>query len=138
MFPKGFHPIFCDLDTNGRPAHPIHRSKTRGVKYYFTDFGISNRFREGELRLVLGKSGLDQAVPELSNVHGYDPFKADIFILGNVLRRNFVLVRANLLSTLLLVADFTRPMKEICQLTIHCASGQSNDARRSFKASVCF
>jgi len=40
--------------------------------------------------LVLGLAGRDREVPELSDEVPYDPFKVDIFTIGNVLRREFV------------------------------------------------
>ncbi|KAL5492948.1 hypothetical protein ACEPAI_4396 [Sanghuangporus weigelae] len=89
MFPKGFHPCFWDLDTGGKPTIPLRRSDVPRVKYFFTDFGISSRFLEGEPRLVLGLNGLDRDVPELSGFNLYDPFPVDVFILGNVFKRNF-------------------------------------------------
>ena len=61
------------------------------VLYYFTDYGILSYFPEGtEPHLVLGLAGRDRDVPELSDEVPYDPFKVDIFTIGNVLRREFV------------------------------------------------
>ena len=58
--------------------------------YYLVDFGISSWFQPNETnRLVSGTSGLDQDVPELSDDVPYDPFKLDIFVLGNFFRQNF-------------------------------------------------
>lgn len=58
------------------------------VKYYFIDFGISTRFSPDEHpRLVVGRQGLDDKVPELSDTVPYDPFKTNIFIIGNLLRQ---------------------------------------------------
>ena len=38
-------------------------------------------------KLATGGYGRDQEVPELSFEDQYDPFKVDIFILGNVFRK---------------------------------------------------
>lgn len=92
MYRKGYHAIFWDLDVNGKPAYPLRRSDVPRVKYYFTDFGLSSRFLEGEPKLVLGMNGLDRDVPELSGFEQYDPFPVDVFILGNVFKRNFTAV----------------------------------------------
>ena len=35
---------------------------------------------------------MDKEVPELSATIPYDPFKADIFILGNMFRKTFIQV----------------------------------------------
>lgn len=90
MFPRGFHPVkdlfLHDVVT---PAPYIPR-RDAGVKYYFIDYGISSYFPTGsEPHLVLGRDGRDQDVPELSDDVPYDPFKVDIFTIGNVLRGEF-------------------------------------------------
>ena len=60
------------------------------VKYYFADYGISSYFPPtSQTRLVVGTKGRDQDVPELSNEVPYDPFKVDIFTIGNELRQLF-------------------------------------------------
>jgi len=92
MFPRGFHPIRSQkLPDCTTPAPVTSRFKVP-VKYYFVDYGISSYFhpRAGsQTRLVVGTDGRDRAVPELSNRVPYDPFKVDIFTIGNVLRRLF-------------------------------------------------
>lgn len=94
MFPRGFHPVrdsFLPHDLS-TPAPVIPRMDV-GVKYYFVDYGISSYFPEGtERQLVLGLDGRDRDVPELSAEVPYDPFKVDIFTIGNVLRRELVAV----------------------------------------------
>jgi len=61
-----------------------------GVKYYFIDYGISSYFPPGsQERLVLGTEGREQDVPELSDEVPYDPFKVDIFTIGNVFQQSF-------------------------------------------------
>ncbi|KAH9003433.1 kinase-like domain-containing protein [Lactarius hatsudake] len=90
MYPRGFHPVrgryLPDLSAH---APVIPRSDV-GVKYYFVDYGISSYFSPGsQARLVLGLEGRDQDVPELSDEVPYDPFKVDIFTIGNVFRQTF-------------------------------------------------
>jgi len=89
MYPEGFHPIHVMFkrDYSGWADH-IPRS-TAGVKYYFVDFGISSHIPEDDERFVIGNFGRDQEPPELSATVPYDPFKLDIFIIGNMLRRDF-------------------------------------------------
>jgi hypothetical protein len=90
MYPLGFHPVEeFHLDDVTTPAPRISRLEA-GVKYYFVDYGISSYFPPGSRReLVVGTAGRDQDVPELSNNVPYDPFKVDIFTIGNVLRGEF-------------------------------------------------
>jgi hypothetical protein len=99
MFPHGFHPVmklFLPHDLSA-PAPTLPRLGV-GVKYYFVDYKISSYFPEGtESQLVLGLAGRDRDVPELSDEVPYDPFKVDIFTIGNILRHEFVGVRSNYL-----------------------------------------
>ena len=78
--------MYRDRDRSGKgPAE--RRSRSSGaVKYYFVDFGISTKVEPGESPLVLGRAGLDQEVPELSDEVPYDAFKVDVFIIGNTFK----------------------------------------------------
>ncbi|KAL1946975.1 hypothetical protein VTO73DRAFT_15079 [Trametes versicolor] len=90
LFPRGFHPVIQSLlpDISGE-AHPLSRAGVP-INYYFIDFGISSRFApDATSRLVVGSSGLDQEPPELSDTVPYDPFKLDVLIIGNLIRRRF-------------------------------------------------
>ena len=90
MYPEGFHPVNMDYtpDCSSLAVHTTRASA--GVKYYFVDFGISVRSSEtNSPTLVTGSYGRDQDPPELSDDVPYDPFKLDIFIIGNMLNREF-------------------------------------------------
>ncbi|KAI0041906.1 hypothetical protein FA95DRAFT_1598729 [Auriscalpium vulgare] len=97
MYPDGFHPV-DDIwtPTKSGVAKKLPRLEV-GVKYYFIDYGISSYFPPGAPRtLVTGALGRDQEVPELSDDVPYDPFKVDIFIIGNALRQELHDVYSNL------------------------------------------
>lgn len=86
LYPKGFHPVRQSADLSGlHPAERLSR-ENRYVRYYFVDFGISTKFERGQPRRVFGQDGLDQDVPELSLTTPYDPFKVDVFIIGNLMK----------------------------------------------------
>ncbi|TFY75607.1 hypothetical protein EWM64_g8404 [Hericium alpestre] len=92
MYPLGFHPVkhtfLPDCNTPARSS--IIPRSVAGVRYYFVDFGISSFIPpDAPSKLVLGLDGRDQDVPELSDEDPYDPFKVDIFTIGNVFRRLF-------------------------------------------------
>jgi hypothetical protein len=119
MYPQGFHPVIPQytVDHSGFAKH-ISRTAAK-VKYYFIDFGISVHIPENlGSKLVTGILGRDRDPPELSpdwpgsqrrtyrgssdpsaaaegdeEERGYDPFKLDVFIIGNMLRREFQVVR---------------------------------------------
>jgi serine/threonine protein kinase len=86
LFPRGYHPVYSTHlpDVSGKA--PFYSRIAVTMKYYYTDFGISSYFpQDTHPKLVVGRLGRDQYVPELSADIPYDPFKVDIYILGNVL-----------------------------------------------------
>ena len=91
MYPEGFHPVRVShkRDYSGIATY-LPRSAV-GVKYYFADFGISAYIdpNSNSPRLVTGVDGRDQDPPELSDTKPYDPFKLDIFVIGNMLKQEF-------------------------------------------------
>ncbi|EIM91026.1 uncharacterized protein STEHIDRAFT_72737 [Stereum hirsutum FP-91666 SS1] len=97
MYPKGHHPLHESFLPSFEDWAPIIARSAAHVKYYFVDFGISSSFSpsDTEPKLVLGEDGIDQEVSELSDTVPYDPFKVDVFIMGNVFRRNFYDVFSN-------------------------------------------
>ncbi|KAI0751223.1 kinase-like domain-containing protein [Daedaleopsis nitida] len=92
IYPRGFHPVASlSLPDDIRSAAPILPRSTVDITYYFVDFGISTPFAaEDTNKLVTGTHGLDRDVPELSNDVPYDPFKVDIFVLGNLFRQHLL------------------------------------------------
>ncbi|KAJ8481569.1 hypothetical protein ONZ51_g5906 [Trametes cubensis] len=97
IFPHGFHPIArTKLPDVSGPAPVLPR--TSAVRYYLIDFGISTRFTDTDnsSRMVVGTLGLDREPPELSDDVPYDPFKLDVFLIGNMMRREFLEKYANL------------------------------------------
>ena len=90
MYPEGFHPVKYSYkrDYSGWATY-VPRS-VAGVRYYFADFGISAYIPgEEHQKFVTGVLGRDQEPPELSETVPYDPFKLDIFIIGNMLKQEF-------------------------------------------------
>lgn len=93
LYPRGHHPIRKNrsLDTI-EVLTPLQRID-HPVRYFFVDFGLSVRFPPGSPTLVVGDVGRDAEVPELSSTVPYDPFKADIYALGNLFDKEFEQVR---------------------------------------------
>ncbi|KAJ6498044.1 hypothetical protein C8R47DRAFT_1112658 [Mycena vitilis] len=61
------------------------RSFVSPVEYYFIDFGLSDYCPDGpEATRDVGVFGQDKTVPEFSDTVSYNPFKVDIYQLGNV------------------------------------------------------
>jgi len=90
MYPEGFHPVSYTMaaDCSG-PAKYSSRASA-GAKYYYVDFGISVYIpEEVGPQLVTGTLGRDRDPPELWEEVPYDPFKLDIFIIGNMFAQEF-------------------------------------------------
>ncbi|OBZ71767.1 hypothetical protein A0H81_08231 [Grifola frondosa] len=91
LYPRGHHPVDDMRLPDISDWAPVLSRANTPVRYYFTDFGISTLFSpEASPKLVLGEDGLDDEVPELSDTVPYDPFKVDIFIVGNMFKKQFV------------------------------------------------
>ena len=93
LYPQGHHPVRLNFTPDALyEVAPLARAGN-SVQYYYIDFDLSVRFAEGEPRLVVGDVGREDKVPELSNDVPYDPFKVDIYIIGNLLRKRVYNVR---------------------------------------------
>ncbi|KAJ7037422.1 kinase-like domain-containing protein [Mycena alexandri] len=86
VIPQGFH--FSRPWTRDGVDYGIEwraRSSVLPVDYFIVDFGLSEYFPEGPQHArAVGKFGQDKTVPELSATVPYNPFKVDIYQLGNV------------------------------------------------------
>ncbi|KAI0709576.1 kinase-like domain-containing protein [Cerioporus squamosus] len=61
------------------------------VRYYIIDFGLSTKFSAGEPHIAPIVFGGDRSVPEYKDAPGdCDPFKVDIYHLGNMIREDFM------------------------------------------------
>ncbi|KAH9852592.1 hypothetical protein C2E23DRAFT_730002, partial [Lenzites betulinus] len=89
LFPLGFHPVSRTSLPDVSGLAPVLSRAGVPINYYFIDFGMSTRFTSESPRLVTGTLGLDREPPELSDDVPYDPFKLDIFLIGNLIRGVF-------------------------------------------------
>lgn len=96
LYPEGHHPVRRDYSMDAiHELRPLSRTSC-SVRYYFIDFGLSRKFEEGESTLVLGRTGRDKEIPELSSEVPYDAFRADVFALGNLYYKELVSVSSRL------------------------------------------
>ncbi|KAL6306741.1 hypothetical protein BKA93DRAFT_772601 [Sparassis latifolia] len=97
LYPHGFHPIRGLRLPDGITFNkPLSRAG-KPIKYYYVDFGISVYCpQDVHPKLVVGVDGRDRDVPELSPDVPYDPFKVDIFIIGNLLIHRFYETYSNI------------------------------------------
>jgi len=100
LYPEGFHPYEQHMKRSGFGIVRDYLNRTDvlpSVRYYFTDFGISTHFKDpSQPHLVTGIHGQDQEVPELSDTVPYNPFKTDVYILGDVYKTCLTDVYSNL------------------------------------------
>ncbi|KAF9468132.1 hypothetical protein BDZ94DRAFT_1154878 [Collybia nuda] len=86
--PKGFHFrnwwTHTGLDYKNFEFH--ERWEVSPVQYYYIDFGLSYQYPLGLKGMTeSGSCGQDASVPEFGSDDPYDPFKVDIYQLGNVI-----------------------------------------------------
>ncbi|KAI0081935.1 hypothetical protein K474DRAFT_1586596 [Panus rudis PR-1116 ss-1] len=110
MFPKLYHPSSPtrNRDLTGSAKH-YTRTK-RPPKYYIIDFGLSRKYEHrrepiGELLIMGG----DKSAPEFEDLRRrWDPFKLDIYYLGNMIREDFLQLTRGLEFMQPLVADMVQ------------------------------
>jgi len=95
------------MDATDSKKKKYHLLPTQGrSRYHFLGYTTSSYFPPGKAPgLVVGTRGRDPEVPELSDSDPYDPFAVDIFIIGNLLRKEFVEHYTNL--------DFLKPLSSL-------------------------
>ncbi|KAA1477314.1 hypothetical protein DENSPDRAFT_844530 [Dentipellis sp. KUC8613] len=97
MYPDLWHFVKTNMrkDWKGKAKH--YTRTERPVKYYYLDFGLSQRYQAEStstwLPLALPVHGADKTAPENSD-DKYEtpcnPFATDIYYLGNLIRQSFM------------------------------------------------
>ncbi|EJD48797.1 hypothetical protein AURDEDRAFT_60604 [Auricularia subglabra TFB-10046 SS5] len=85
-----------DMQTTFQPVHNAPR------KYWFIDFGVSCVLDGPGPHLVTGGVCRDQSAPELSVIVPYNPFRLDVYLLGNHFLMEYLKTYKNL--------EFLRPL----------------------------
>jgi len=85
---KQWHPHTPVMSSDMRSSiRPLPRCQaTPPARYFFIGFGMASR----DTNAVTGTLCRDFTVPELSDTVPYDPFKVDVYTLGNYFLRDFV------------------------------------------------
>ncbi|KAG8722566.1 hypothetical protein FRC12_017856 [Ceratobasidium sp. 428] len=91
LFNEPFHPFLRHLTMDGkRLIYPRYLRSQRSVRYYYIDLGYAKRFHDPDTpRLLVGTRARERA-PEQKGGQPYDPFVADVYQLGAVLRRDLI------------------------------------------------
>jgi hypothetical protein len=95
MFPEGFHSqkILHARDMRGNA--PFFTRTQRPTRYIVIDFGMSSRYDPTDVSPhAQCLEGGDKTVPEFLKLQPFhDPYKADIYYAGNLIRTEFIQVR---------------------------------------------
>ncbi|CAE6453712.1 unnamed protein product [Rhizoctonia solani] len=91
LYNEPFHPYYQTLSIDARrPIYPHHRRSEKGIRYYYIDLGYAKWFRDPIVpRLVAGMDAREPA-PEQADGNPYDPFPAEVYQLGVILRRDLI------------------------------------------------
>lgn len=96
MYPDGFHPVSQERTFDRKSLAKYYTRTQRPPKYYFIDFGISRRYDPANGPPLEGPiQGGDRTVPEFQGDKIFeecDPFPTDVYYMGNMVRRDFLVV----------------------------------------------
>ncbi|CUA70524.1 hypothetical protein RSOLAG22IIIB_08940 [Rhizoctonia solani] len=109
LYTESFHPFLQthSPDTK-RLVYPRYRRAEKKIRYYYIDLGYAKWFRDPNVvQLVVGVNAREPA-PEQADGDPYDPFIADIYQLGAVLRRDLIPKFDFLAALLPLAQEMTR------------------------------
>ena len=111
IVPTGWHFVshFCEPDGMTRIS-PLDR-KNHSVRYYFIGFGDAYHISPTQMPLVVDIGGNDTSAPELHTFQPYDPFKLDIYTLGNVMHNELLAVRRQIYALICIVYRHLIPQK---------------------------
>ncbi|KAG5653369.1 hypothetical protein H0H81_000870 [Sphagnurus paluster] len=89
IIPSGWHFVAHHCTTDGfTTISPLSRIDYP-VRYIIIDFDCSVRLEHGQPHLLRNFGGRDGEPPEYKTREPYDPFKIDVFTLGNVFLKDF-------------------------------------------------
>jgi hypothetical protein len=96
MYPDGFHPVAQDKTRDFSRVAKYYTRTHKPPKYYFVDSGISRRYDPANRPPLEGPIiGGDKSVPEFQGkkaLEDSDPFQTDVYYIGNLVRRDFLMV----------------------------------------------
>jgi hypothetical protein len=93
MYPDGFHPVKIDRSRDFKGAAKAYTRTQRPPIYYFIDLGLSRQYTSRNVTDV-GLRGGDKSAPEHKSGRRCNPFHTDIYYIGNLVREEFINVRA--------------------------------------------
>ncbi|KAN0116072.1 Protein kinase-like domain containing protein [Russula decolorans] len=90
MYPKGYHPIQLNRSLKVKEQAKRYTRTARPPRYYLIDFSLSRQYSS---RNALDEPlrGGDKSAPEHRHGGRCNPFRTDIYYLGNLIREHFIL-----------------------------------------------
>jgi hypothetical protein len=95
MYPKGYHPVQLNRSLNFKGRAKRYTRTERPPRYYLIDFGLSRRYPSRDA-LDEPLRGGDKSAPEHRRGGRCNPFRTDIYYLGNLVRDHFMQVSPDL------------------------------------------
>ena len=94
MYPESFHPVNMGRSKNFRHKAKGHSRTWRPTRYLLIDFGLSRRYDPAKgPPLDRPLRGGDKSAPEhQDNETLCDPFRTDVYYLGNLVRKYYIQV----------------------------------------------
>ncbi|KAG8721096.1 hypothetical protein FRC09_008498 [Ceratobasidium sp. 395] len=90
LYDEPFHPFHQQFSPDIKhPVWPKYLRSQRPVRYYYIDFGYAKWFQDPDSPRALAGFHAKEAAPEQKS-GPYDPFKADVYQLGALLRRDLI------------------------------------------------
>lgn len=98
LYPDGFHPVALDKNPSFTGSAKHYTRTQQPPRYYLVDFSLSRQYIPVSGRLLQRPVlGADTTVPEFQGegLYNYsDPFSTDVYCIGNLIRTDFLVVRA--------------------------------------------
>jgi hypothetical protein len=91
MYPNGFHPVKIDLNKNFKGKATAYTRTKRPPRYFLIDFGLSRQYSTRDVVDDPLRGG-DKSAPEHQLGKPCNPFHADIYYIGNLVRNEFMKV----------------------------------------------
>ncbi|KAI0709581.1 kinase-like domain-containing protein [Cerioporus squamosus] len=115
ILPDMFHPTATQKTRDFKGYVQPYTRTARPVRYYLTDFGLSRRYSPDDPNpLEVPIFGGDKSVPEFQKdpYAPANPFRTDVYYMGNLIREDFLQVYKNLTFMLPLVARMVQDEPE--------------------------
>ena len=131
MYPDGFHPIQIDRSKDFKGNAPRYDRTQRPPRYYLIGFGSSRQYSSRnvfDFDIPLGYG--DKSAPEHRDRKPCNPFRTDIYHLGNLIRERFLKVLPLNVAWLRNLYNFS----EVLRVRIHGVACGRNDGRGTSKA----